>query len=499
MPNTQDHFGSFTATRDRRHYSRKTTSSLTYVKLGDSNGGIVLNIGEAGLAMTAADVLVGEYLPCMRFQLPKCARWIETKGQIVWLTASKKGAGIQFVDLAEEDRDQIRQWISPRGSPSEIHDTTKPVGKSGNQIKITPPRTSRTVIPWTERVDEPEETQFGELFPSESGPPARPEVKRPTAVHVQPPIPQTDGPAAVYMRPPITQTNGPAADSLPDIAWPFRSDPVEPVTVQRSKLHLAILGGLLVATSLAMGVVLGHGSFESLLGSIERLMPERSQLAPTVAPSLADSGAGRSNPSSVDAPEQSANISAQSPPTPASPIPSASASGNEGTQVTGTPPDAPRVTKSAENQTEALDQPGEPILVTAPSEGDHPFRLTVPEKAVSASSSLAISSQGSILVPPEPGPASFHQPERLSLGDLTFYVEPQYPQGRDQIETEEIVKLRATVGEDGQITDVKRISGPMHLIPAAISAVREWRYTPTLLDGRPIKTEQDVTIEFRAR
>jgi protein TonB len=87
----------------------------------------------------------------------------------------------------------------------------------------------------------------------------------------------------------------------------------------------------------------------------------------------------------------------------------------------------------------------------------------------------------------------------LQFGDLVFYVEPQYPQGRDQIENEEIVKLRATVGEDGQITDVKRISGPMPLIPAAMSAVREWRYTPTLLNGRPVKTEEDVTIEFRAR
>ncbi len=495
MPNTQEHSGNFTATRDRRHYSRRTTSSLTYVKLGDSNGGIVLNISEGGLAMTAADVLVGEYLPCMRFQLPKCARWIETGGQIVWLTESKKGAGIQFVDLAEEDRNQIRQWISPRGSPSEIRDTTSPARKSGKQIKMPPPRTSRTVIPWTESGGDVEEAQFEELFPSESATHAHAEIKGPTAFQVQqPPIPQPTFP----VQPQITQRNVQTADSLPDVAWPFRSDPVELEPVHRSKLHIAVLGGLLMATSLAMGVVLGHGSFEGLLGSIEKLMPERSPLAPTVAPSLADSVAERSSPSAADAPEQSADISAQMPSTPASPIPSASAGAYEGTQVTGTPPDAPRVAKGAENQDETLDQPGQPILITAPSEGDRPFLLTIPEKAISASSSLAISSQGSILVPPEPGPASFHQPDRLQFGDLVFYVEPQYPQGRDQIENEEIVKLRATVGEDGQITDVKRISGPLPLIPAAMSAVREWRYTPTLLNGRPVKTQQDVTIEFRS-
>jgi len=140
-----------------------------------------------------------------------------------------------------------------------------------------------------------------------------------------------------------------------------------------------------------------------------------------------------------------------------------------------------------------------PLLVTPPSQGSSPFRLTLPEKAVSASHSLAISSQRSVLVPPEPGAASFHHKERLQIGGLMFHVEPQFPRGHNQIEIEEIVKLRAIVGENGRITDVKRISGPMALIPAAMSAIREWRYAPTLLNGRPVKTEENVTIVFRSR
>ena len=118
---------------------------------------------------------------------------------------------------------------------------------------------------------------------------------------------------------------------------------------------------------------------------------------------------------------------------------------------------------------------------------------------MSASHLLAISSQRSVLVPPEPAAASFHHAERLQIGGLVFHVEPQYPRGRDQIEIEETVKLHVTVGENAQITDVKRISGPMPLIPAAMSAIREWRYSPTLLNGRSVKTEADVTIVFRAR
>ena len=44
---------------------------------------------------------------------------------------------------------------------------------------------------------------------------------------------------------------------------------------------------------------------------------------------------------------------------------------------------------------------------------------------------------------------------------------------------------------------VKFVSGSLSLFPAAISAIRQWHYTPTLLNKRPVQAQQDVTIEFR--
>jgi hypothetical protein len=128
----QDDLGGFTAARDRRRHSRRTTS-LTFVELGDSNGGIVLNISEGGLAMTAAAVLVGERLPRIRFQLPEHVHSLETSGRIVWLSESMKEAGIQFDDLAEEDGNQIKQWISSRASDCEIEGPTRSFGKAESQ------------------------------------------------------------------------------------------------------------------------------------------------------------------------------------------------------------------------------------------------------------------------------------------------------------------------------------------------------------------------------
>jgi protein TonB len=59
------------------------------------------------------------------------------------------------------------------------------------------------------------------------------------------------------------------------------------------------------------------------------------------------------------------------------------------------------------------------------------------------------------------------------------------------------VHLRTTIGKDGTVESVTATSGPTLLIPAAIDAVRQWRYKPTLLEQQPIEMQEDITIEFR--
>jgi hypothetical protein len=480
MPGTQEYFGSSAPTLDRRRHPRKITA-LNYVTLGDSNGGIILNVSEGGLALTAAEVLVVEYLPCVRFQLAMDAKWIETSGLIVWLTGSKKGAGIQFVDLTDEDRNQITQWILMRSSPSGVQDSMGDLRESENQIGTPPSLTSKKLVSESEIVDTTAQRRLEEMFPSENA--SQPEAERPTEIPVQP-----------Y----VTQANRSVVPTFPDFGYGTRNDWFDPeTTAQTSNLRLVFFAILLTATSFVLGVAVGRGSFDQWIGSLDRLTSDPSQQAPTAAAPSADSLAGPSGPPKTDASEQSADISAQQLPAPASPISHASDGGDAETSATGTPSDAPRVTGGADNKTPLLNQPREQRLVTAPEEGNRPFLLTMPAKAVSASSSIAISYQSLILVPPEPGPGSSHHPERLLVGGLIFHVEPQYPRGQVQTQPEEIVRLRATVGENGQVTDVKLIIGPIPLVPAATNAIREWRYMPTLLNGRPINTEAEIIIMFR--
>jgi PilZ domain/Gram-negative bacterial TonB protein C-terminal len=138
-----------------------------------------------------------------------------------------------------------------------------------------------------------------------------------------------------------------------------------------------------------------------------------------------------------------------------------------------------------------------PILVTPPDERSGPFRLAFPEAAVSASRTLAISAQRFVSIPVQAGPASTHRPERLQAGVLIYHVDPVLPAAGDEIGG--TVKVRATIGKGGDVVDVRAISGPASLIPRVERAVREWRYTVTLLDGQPLGAEEDVVVEFRPK
>ncbi|MGB8542542.1 MAG: PilZ domain-containing protein [Candidatus Acidiferrales bacterium] len=138
-----------------------------------------------------------------------------------------------------------------------------------------------------------------------------------------------------------------------------------------------------------------------------------------------------------------------------------------------------------------------PVLVTPPDEKSGPFRLAFPEAAISASRTLAISAQRFVLIPVQPGPASGHRPERLQAGVLIYHVDPVLPPYGD--EPSGAVKVRASIGKGGDVVDVRAISGPASLIPRVVRAVREWRYTVTLLDGQPLGAEEDVVVEFRPK
>ncbi len=101
---------------ERRGRVRALVTPPIYVNLDNSNGGLVFNISEDGLALTAAmDLARGGFLT-MRILLPDSEGWIEASGEIAWRGNSKKEGGVRFVGLAEEARRRISSWITAEAS-----------------------------------------------------------------------------------------------------------------------------------------------------------------------------------------------------------------------------------------------------------------------------------------------------------------------------------------------------------------------------------------------
>ncbi|MGH9733151.1 MAG: energy transducer TonB [Candidatus Acidiferrales bacterium] len=100
--------------------------------------------------------------------------------------------------------------------------------------------------------------------------------------------------------------------------------------------------------------------------------------------------------------------------------------------------------------------------------------------------------------PPPPPKA----PERIRVGgnvqqaNLIHEVQPIYPEIAKTAHIQGTVLLHAIIGKDGTIKQLQYISGPPLLMRNAMSAVQQWRYRPTLLNGEPVEVETTISVVF---
>ena len=92
---------------------------------------------------------------------------------------------------------------------------------------------------------------------------------------------------------------------------------------------------------------------------------------------------------------------------------------------------------------------------------------------------------------------------RISVGGnvqalkLVRRVEPQYPPLAVQAHVSGAVHLHAIIAPNGNVTEVDALSGNPLLVPSAMSAVKQWRYQPTLLNGRPVEVDTTIEVEYK--
>lgn len=79
---------------------------------------------------------------------------------------------------------------------------------------------------------------------------------------------------------------------------------------------------------------------------------------------------------------------------------------------------------------------------------------------------------------------------------LVYRAAPIYPPLARQARIQGTVMVRITISQLGEVRDVQLITGHPMLAPAAVDAIKKWRYLPYEVDGRTVEVETDVQVIF---
>jgi protein TonB len=101
-----------------------------------------------------------------------------------------------------------------------------------------------------------------------------------------------------------------------------------------------------------------------------------------------------------------------------------------------------------------------------------------------------------VAVPKVATPQRVRVSSGVSQGLRIKFQQPNYPPLARQARIQGTVILHAVIGKDGAIENLTLVSGHPMLAPAAIEAVKQWRYKPYLLNGEPVEVDTEIQVNF---
>jgi protein TonB len=103
---------------------------------------------------------------------------------------------------------------------------------------------------------------------------------------------------------------------------------------------------------------------------------------------------------------------------------------------------------------------------------------------------------GGVPAPPKPTQSRIRVGGNVIAAKVLNRVNPVYPPLARQTRISGTVRLHAIIAKDGTVQQLEVISGHPLLVQAALDAVRQWRYQPTLLNGDPVEVDTTVDVIF---
>jgi len=479
-------------TGNRRCCPREPIKWVVLAFFGETNWGKLMNINESGMcfefeerpALGERISFVLEAMGCMpaSFGGEVISNSFQAAGEIKWTRDFEKTAGVQFADLAEESREQIRNWLSFEASTSTVRLSDEAKREAPDpQPELLEPVGLPTDGPCREDLDrsgsgleksecniEPQETlesQFAAgileapTFEACSG---LPPEKKP----IREPIRGAKGRMARIGLVAVSAC-------LASLAGMASLKTILPLWARRPEVAARIPSSSLKESE-PISAKYGSRSRNSNPFLVEVVDPESrrwllwfpNKTSKTVADKAADKSTLPSSPAHLEKAAAQARQTASARPT----------SAREFTLV------SPKVSRPRANGLSVNS-----LSNTAPvvPHSDEPPPLGEAIRGILAGEAM-----------PVPVTRALPVGSRVQEARLIRSVPPVYPALAKTNHVTGDVTLDALIDSTGKVTDVKVVSGPSLLREAAMDALRLWKYEPAWLDGHPVSTHLTVNVKF---
>jgi PilZ domain-containing protein/TonB-like protein len=545
---------------ERRFYPRIVPQAPIFVAFREngSEDSLLLNVSENGLLVSTPADLACNFVARLCVRLHGLPKPLQVTARIVWASEANNLAGIQLLDLSEYDRQQIRRWGARESAQSFQTEPDQPVlvvptSQASTETprgafsfaEATPVSTTHDIVPLAppQIVHQRSTSTFarcliGSLCLAAACLAAvfflKNEALGNLLLHSRTKSPQTSAVLPVAQKtlpdfhsPDVLQssainspvTSAPAVSAtksksqLTAMTAPQNSVQIEQATADNGTSVPVMAtepdqreGSPTASTppSPPLSETNRTSVLPSPMAESQAVAPmDRSaaavRLAPTEAASESTTAAAKS--SALVGPSSETLPVAPDPPTSAQPLPNPTRTSEASSSPSATPPSNPIAapTRAAFVPQPALsviqmDLPRSQVLeVRLPGAHQASF-LPLPGERVLETPSVTMRIQRSVLMPATHAGWPFNRNKKVVVGELISRVDPQaaqIPTG-----TANSVRVKATIAADGHIENVKSILGPPHLVPAVAKALHEWRYQPTLVDGKPVETQCYVIFQF---
>src|SRR6266481_699107 len=528
---------------ERRSCPREPLKWVVLVFFGEDNWGKLIDMSESGMSIEFAHLpplhqrinFTFEAMGCM--PLPAGGKIFsgsfKTAGKVVWVREFERTAGAKFVDLAEESREQIRRWLSADASigavtPSENAKLEKQASQSEPFGELPVSHEMPVKVNGDASATELEFADSSTELIAESKPSLAPHSGQKVEFDaLQEPLDlpaeeesENSEPGETPLVANQTQDKVAADDQLWNLklaetyperfSYPEQDEQQKPEPAPSLNPRMT-RGGFIVVSIFVTALAVLVGARMILSQKTARSEASAQSSSPLADGSKPVSALSRSavkspqpflvevldasnrrwllsfvNNGSKSASNQAAHKSSRpsAPPAPATKSvkreqPAAPAKPKASPQFAL---EAPKVSSAQAND----------LTAKAPSDaapalpGEVPNALETPISGVLTNRPIPVPVAGSPVVGGE-----------VQVARLIKSVPPTYPALAKSNHVAGAVTMDALVDPAGNITDVKVISGPTRLQEAAMAALRQWKYEPARLDGRPVSFHLNVTVKFR--